>query len=152
MRESYGGYDRYDRYEDEYEDDYRPRRRWSDDREDREDWRPWRPPEEPRQSGWGVASFVMGLLCGGGGVLLVVVAAALTADNGGDLDESSPEAVLLGLGLFACFIGSLMGGVFGLAGVLQPNRKKVFAIIGLAFNSLALMALLGLLVVGLVMG
>ena len=55
------------------------------------------------------------------------------------------EAILLGLGLFACFIGSLMGGVFGIVGVLQPNRKKVFAIIGLAFNSLALMVLLGLL-------
>src|SRR5262249_27350452 len=126
--------------------------RWEDD--DRDDWRPrWRPrEEEQRQSGWGVASFVTAMVSGLGAVALIALGILMTIGNGGDLDENTPEAIFLGLSLVACLFGGRVGGVLGLIGVLQPDRKKVLAVLGLSFNALTVAAVIGLVVVGVAMG
>jgi hypothetical protein len=70
------------------------------------------------------------------------VSCIITIDQ--DLDPT-------GVGLFALLsIGLLLIGVsIGIIGVVQSNRKKLFAVIGLIANSLMLLPILTILVVGL---
>jgi len=134
----------------DYRDDPRDRDRYDyrDDRRSRWDRR-----EEPKQSGWGVASFVLSLLVGLGLFLVMGCAILIVVERQGNPPpDDSPETMALGFGILACLFAAVMGGVFGLVGVLQPNRKRVFAILGLAFNGLVLLSVLGLFVLGLAAG
>ena len=157
--------DDYD-YDDRYADDKRTRPRRAaygrddfgegDDR-DRYDYRDDRPRrgrgEEPKQSGWGILSFVVSLGVGVGLFLMIGVAVVIAAERGGNAPpDDSPEVIALGFAILACLMGALLGGVFGLVGVLQPDRKRIFAILGLAFNGLVLLSVLMLFVIGLLAG
>src|SRR4051812_48656047 len=100
-------------YDDRYADDKttRPRRAAygrddfdeRDDRgeRDRYDYRDDRPRrgrrEEPKQSGWGVASFVTALAVGIGLFLLIGLAVVIAAERGGNPPpDDSPEVMALG--------------------------------------------------------
>ena len=106
-------------------------------------------PPPMRHSGFGIASFVIAI---GAGLLefaLVVAAGVVEASTPGGMDENSPVAILLGLGLFGGLFAAFVGVVFGIAGVCQSDRRKVFAVLGLVFCSAVLLGVLGLMVIGL---
>ena len=105
-----------------------------------------------RHSGLGIASFVISLFCGFGEFALVMVAGFLEASTPKGLDEESVAAVLLGLALLGGLGLAFIGLVLGVAGLLTSNRKKVFAVLGLAFNAMLLLAVVGLVLLGLTMG
>ena len=67
---------------------------------------------------------------------------------GGELDENSPEAMIVGLGVFAGFGLNLISLGLAIAGLCERRRKKVFAVLGLVINILLFFGVCGLMVIG----
>jgi len=109
-------------------------------------------PEDMPHSGLGIASLILGVLCGVGAFGLLVAAGVMESSTPGGMNEESPAAIVLGLALFAVMGLCLMGGLLGIFGVVQSQRKKVFAILGLAANGLVFFGLVGIILLGLAMG
>lgn len=107
---------------------------------------------EPKHSGVGIASFILSLLTGAGLFLAVAAAGVLEASTPGGIDEQSPEAVAIGLGILGGLFVDLIALTLGVGGLCQSNRKKLFALLGALFSGLALFATVGLVVVGAAMG
>lgn len=103
-------------------------------------------------SGMGIAAFVISILLTIGVFVLLGVAGYMETSSPGGLDENSIEAVVLGLFVIASGVALLIGAGLGLAGVLQRERRRVFAILGLVING-GVLALLGVvLAIGLATG
>jgi hypothetical protein len=116
--------------EDDYEEDRAGRRA--------EDW---------PHSGVGVASFIIGilvLLLGLAGMGLAVVAAVQAQRSG----HPPAAAMVGGMLIIGAVILALAGTGLGIGGVCQRHRKKVFGIIGLCINGLALLGGLGIMLLG----
>jgi hypothetical protein len=136
---------RYDDEDDE-RDEGRGRRRYDDEEEDHD----FREREQPH-SGLGIASLIVAVFSG---VLLLIVVgfAAVMAEEFGDLDEDSPTVMLLGaFALGACAL-TLLGLGLGVGGLIQKDRNKVFAILGVLANGFVLMGASTLLCAGVMMG
>jgi hypothetical protein len=103
-----------------------------------------------KHSGLGIASFIIALLSGIFDFLVVVVAGLLAA---GDvpMDETSPAAIIVGLVIMAAAGVTFIGLGLGIVGVALPNRNKLFAWLGLVFNAMVLLALVGLMCLGALM-
>ena len=104
-----------------------------------------------KHSGPGIASFVISLIGGISMIGLFVAAGIAEASTPGGLDEDSTTAMMVGLGLFGIGALLLIGFTLGLVGVLIPNRKKLFAILGLLFNSAVIAGAVGLVILGVMM-
>jgi len=118
---------------------------------------------QPRQSGIGIASFVLSLVC----ILGIVIATVMFASsiqNYISLDGAvlSPEEIeeramndgsLIGGVLL--FLGALgigfVGLILGIIALALKGRRKVFAIIGTVLNGLVIAGLAALVIVGLAM-
>ena len=102
----------------------------------------------PKHSGLGIASFVISLAMAFFLFLIVLAAAVIATVTRGDMPDTSPAAVIVGLvavlGLFGCVVGIGLG----IAGMFQKNRKKVFSILGLIINGLIVLGVFALIVVG----
>lgn len=103
-----------------------------------------------KHSGLGIASFIIAILSGIFDFLLVAVAGLLSA---GDvlMDETSPAAMIVGLFLIASVGVTFIGLGLGIVGVALPNRNKLFAWLGLVFNALVLIGLVGIMCLGALM-
>lgn len=101
-----------------------------------------------RQSGLGIASFVVSLI---GGLLIFLMVSGviyLIMTGSGDFDENSGEMVALALLLLAgCFADVIAMGL-GIAALFQTECKKSLAILGIVFSFLALAGIGGLIVLG----
>ncbi|THB65813.1 MAG: zinc ribbon domain-containing protein [Desulfovibrio sp.] len=100
-----------------------------------------------RRNGLGTASFILGL---GSIVLWVVLALMLLSAMEASGDSSSPtiSPLMMLVGLLA-IATTLMGLAFAVAGLLQKNRCKGFAIVGLFINAaVALYMVLSILLSG----
>jgi hypothetical protein len=112
------------------------------------------PLENPRHSKIGVASFVVGIVS----MLIFCLAIVLAFGYGISIAasnptiqnlQSSPTILALGLILFLSPVLSLVGVVLGFVALFQKNSKRLFAVLGLVFNFLIILAFCVLLVVGL---
>jgi hypothetical protein len=90
-----------------------------------------------KRSGRGIASFVIAIAAGvlylsvlGLMVILAAIAPELTQDRPAMLHIFTAM-------IMAGFLGNIVGVVLGISGVCQKNRKKLFAVLGLVFNSIA---------------
>lgn len=108
-------------------------------------------PTELKHSGVGIASFVLSLLSGIGLFVLFGVAGYMEAQSPGGMSEDDPTTMLLGVALIAGGMGQFLAFILGAVGLFQPNRKKIFAILGTIFSLLAILAFGGLMVLGFVM-
>jgi hypothetical protein len=132
---------------------------YHDDYEDAREYRPFDEYDRPRRrhrrqphSGLGVASLVIAVFAGFAALCLVAVAGYLETVTEGGMDEESVEAILIGLGLFAVVGGAMLGLGLGLAGLFQQETNSTFPILGLVFNGMILLGLVGLVVIGLAVG
>jgi hypothetical protein len=107
--------------------------------------------ERQRHSGFGIASLAIGILVGLMEFALFVVAGVMETTQPGGVDESSPEAIVLGLcligGLGVCLFGALLGAV----SFFQRDRLKVFGVLGIGINLSVLTLAVGLVALGLAM-
>jgi hypothetical protein len=104
-----------------------------------------------KHTGLGIASFIISLFVGFLAFALFAVAGVLEVTTPGGLDEDSPTAMLLGLGLFALVFVNLVGLILGFAGIFQARRNKTFAVLGIVIGGLTFVGMALLIVVGALM-
>ena len=100
----------------------------------------------PKRSALGIASFAIGIVSGIWEFIAVIAAGVMVAS--GDFDKESAKVILLGLGILAGMGLAVLGGIFGIAALCMPGRDKLFATLGLIFNALVLLGIIGLMVIG----
>jgi mannose/fructose/N-acetylgalactosamine-specific phosphotransferase system component IIC len=106
----------------------------------------------PKHSGLGIGSFIMAILSGIEIFVMIAVATYFAAQNPDQFNEESPQAIIVGLGIFAGMGLAVIGLGLGIAGLAQPNRIKLFAILGLVFNVLLFVGVCGIIGLGLAVG
>jgi hypothetical protein len=122
-------------YDDDYDEPaYRPRRR------------------ALKPSGLGIVSFVIAVLVGLGEIILLIIAGIMESRTPGGMDENSTEAMILGLLLIGGLVVSFFGGVLAVAGLVQGERSKVFPVLGLGFNAMIILGVIGIIIIGLLIG
>ena len=82
----------------------------------------------------GIASVVIAIVSFVSSVLLLVVAFAIASSSDVDGNEGSPITYVLGGWIFGTGVLSLTGIVFGIGGLLQKERRKKRAVVGLVAN------------------
>ena len=108
--------------------------------------------DEQKHAGLGIASFIISMVAGLLVFIVIVIAGVMEASTPGGIDETSAGAVMVGLFLFL-FIGmALVALGLGIAGLLQKQRKKVFAVLGTVFSSVTLVGAAFIMLLGLAMG
>jgi hypothetical protein len=143
------------RYDEAFEDaeHERPRRRaeraYDEDDDRRDDDRPI---SRPRHSGLGVASFILSLVSGVALVASILIAGIIGLNHDPAAPQDRSELMVIGFAVIGAAALALVGAALGLAGILQTDRKLVFAVLGLIFNVLIILAFCGVLGVGLAMG
>ena len=101
------------------------------------------------QSGLGIASFIIAVAVGFGMALLVVYAGVVEASTPGGMNEQSTMAMLIGFGALGGMAAAVLGIVLGIGGLVQRDRKRLFAVLGLVLNGLTIVGVAGLILVGL---
>jgi len=137
----------YDRYADD-RDDYDRDDDYDRNDDDRDEGERRRLPH----SGLGVASFATALIVAVFEFAVIAAACYLTVSQPGGLDEKSPEAIFLGLGIIGGGFIAVVGMVIGIAGLSQPRRSKTYAALGVAINALTILGLIALIAIGLAVG
>jgi hypothetical protein len=96
----------------------------------------------------GTASFIVGLAVTLGDLALIVAAAVLDQQK---QSQRSPAMIITGLLLIAGMAAAGIGIGLGVFGLLRPDRKKLFAILGLCLNGVILLTVESLMMIGLSM-
>ena len=110
------------------------------------------PTAAPSQSGLGIASLILSIVSALAIFLLVVLAGVVESSTPGGMDENSPEAMLIGLLLFAFIGAALLGLGLGIGGLVQQNRNKTLAIVGTVLSAVTLVGSMSIILLGLAMG
>ncbi|GAB2888766.1 hypothetical protein GCM10027046_16540 [Uliginosibacterium flavum] len=92
---------------------------------------------EQKHSGLGIASFIISLIAGFLLFILFAVAGVMENTSPGGIDEESAGAMIIGLFLILLIMVEAIALGLGIAGIVQKDRKSVFAILGTAFSALA---------------
>ncbi len=116
----------------------------------------------------GVTSFIIAIVATIVIVVLVIITGTLTAQalSGIDPQSANPQEVqerlqdspaatglaLAGIGIFVCLFLYLLGLGLGTAGLIQGQRKRLFAVLGATFNGGAVLVFVFLLLFGIVAG
>lgn len=100
-------------------------------------------------SGLGIASFIISMITGLLTFLAIVFAGVMEATTPGGMDPESAGAIILGFFLIACLCGLLVAIGLGIGGLVQRDRKKLFAVLGVTFSAVILIGTLALMVIGL---
>jgi hypothetical protein len=104
---------------------------------------------EPKHSGFGIASFVISLGTGFFLFVILIILGVMESQSPGGIDEEAPITVVLGLLLIGGFLAELVSAGLGVGGLLQRDRKKVFAVLGLVMSVVTAVGLTALLLIGL---
>lgn len=108
-------------------------------------------PVAPKHSGMGVVSFIISLLSFFIFVCTIIAGGIIAMKNPDTLSQPGGASVVIGMlilmGFFLCFVGIGLG----IAGLVQKDRKKIFALLGLIFNSAVFIGVAAMIIMGLVM-
>lgn len=104
---------------------------------------------EPPHAGLGIASFLVGLLVGFGEMAAVGWAGYTEVTHPGTMTAESPQAMILGLAMLGGLGLAFLGALLGIGGLFQTNRKRIFAVLGVIFNVMVVVAFVALMVIGL---
>jgi hypothetical protein len=85
-------------------------------------------------------------------IILLTIAGIMESRAPEGIDENSPEAMILGLLLIGGLVMSFVGGVLAVAGLVQGERSKVFPILGLGFNGMIILGVIGIVILGALIG
>jgi mannose/fructose/N-acetylgalactosamine-specific phosphotransferase system component IIC len=104
--------------------------------------------DEPEHSGLGIASFVIACLAGLIEFVFVAWAGILETATPEGMDENSPQAAIIGLGIIGGMLLCLVGLALGVAGLFQRDQKKTFPVLGLVLAALVMVGTAGLFILG----
>jgi hypothetical protein len=123
-------------YDDEYEEPaYRPRR------------------GRLKLSGLGIASFIISILAGLEIIAVFAFGIIMEMRTPGWADEDeSPQVMLLGLLIMGGLMMSLVGLVLAITGLAQGGRSKIFPFLGLGLNTVVILGVIGVIVIGVLSG
>ena len=91
---------------------------------------------DQRQSGLGVASFTISLVSIVATIAVIGYAGYVEMTTEGGVAEDQTVAMLIGLAIFACIAMLLVGLILGIVGLLQKERRRTLAAIGVGLNGL----------------
>lgn len=106
---------------------------------------PLKPEDPAKHSGFGIASFIISIVAGFIEFTAIIVAGIMAT-----LTENITQTSSIAIGLviiFSLFL-NLTGIGLGIAGLTQKNKKKIFSILGLVFNSFIILLLIVLMIIG----
>lgn len=103
---------------------------------------------EQKHSGIGIASFIISIVAGILIFIVLGIAGSIEASTPGGMDENSTEAVMIGLAIIGLLFLNVLSVGLGIGGLLQKERKKIFAILGTVFSSFLILSVIGLMVLG----
>jgi hypothetical protein len=104
--------------------------------------------EERKHSKLGVASFIISVVSAIALLVIIILAAYFVSQS---MDENSIEMIAVGLFMFL-FIGiSCVALGLGIAGLVQKNVNKIFAILGTIFSAVSVLGMIALITLGLSM-
>lgn len=101
-----------------------------------------------KHSGPGIASFILAMVIGAFDFVLFIFAGVVEMSTQGGMDEESIIAIVIGLLIFGGLAANLLGIGLGIAGMIQKDRKKVFAALGMTFNAVVIFGIIALVVIG----
>ena len=102
-----------------------------------------------KHSRLGITSIILAILAGLTLVGLLATAMLLAMNHHGqELADDSPEMIGLGVGVMFALLIALVGGILALIGLFMTDRKRMTAVIGMIFNSLIVLAVVGLMILG----
>lgn len=90
---------------------------------------------EQKHSGIGIASFVISTAAGFLALVVSSIASVLEDSTPGGLDKNSVGYVMTGFGLIGLIIAEFVALGLGIGGLFQKERKKIYAIMGMAYSS-----------------
>ena len=105
-----------------------------------------------KNSGLGIASFITSIFSGVLIFVVFVIAGVMEASSPGGIDEKSVSAIVVGLFMFGFLFVALVALGLGIVGLLQKDRKKLFAVLGIVFSSVTLVGTILLMLIGMAMG
>ena len=108
--------------------------------------------EEQKHSRLGIASFITSIVSGILIYLLMVIAASMAASTPAGMYEPSAGTLIAGLSVFAFLGVTLVALCLGIVGLLQKERKKIFAILGTVFSAVSLVVTIFIIILGIAMG
>ena len=76
----------------------------------------------------GISAFILSILISVLMLILFIIAGVL--ENSGGLDENSPQAIIIGISLFALLFAYFIAFLLGVSSLFQSNRKKMFGVLG----------------------
>lgn len=97
-----------------------------------------------KETGLGIASFVISMVMLVMWFVLVAIAAAVAAGA----PDDSPVLIGVGLLLFGGIGANIIGLIFGIIAVGKENVKKTLAAVGLTLNSVELLGIIFLIILG----
>ena len=103
---------------------------------------------EQKHSGFGIASFVSSIVSGIFLFLIFVIAGVMEESTPGGINEESSAAMAIGLCLLAFLFVAFVALGLGIGGLIQKDRKKLFAVLGTVFSACAFLGTLLLLLIG----
>ena len=103
---------------------------------------------EQKHSEMGIASFIISITVGILTLIAIVVAVVIQESTPGGLDEESVGAIILGGSILGLIFDDLLALGLGIAGLLQKDRKKIFATLGTIFSSVIILLMVMLIIVG----
>lgn len=107
--------------------------------------------EELKHSGLGIASFIVSIAAGVCIFFTFVIAGAIEATTPGGMNEESATAIIIGLLLVIFLFATLVSLGLGIGGLVQKERKKIFAILGTIFSATITLGTVALIVLGMAM-
>ena len=108
--------------------------------------------QELPHAGFGVASFILACISLVGMFAAFAAAGYLATSNLELVPQSAGIMMAVGLAIIGFGLLLVISAVLAIVGLMQSNRKKVFAILALAISGLAIAAVVALMTIGIVVG
>lgn len=104
--------------------------------------------DEPKQSGLGIASFVLSIFCGFLVFAIIMIAGYLEMSRPEGIDDKSPEAFIVGFSIILAMGMTVVAFGLGLAALFQRNRRMSLAVLGMFFSSMIIVGTVLLSIIG----